>query len=474
MSGRSYREFDLLAEGADRDQDGLRRLTVRLLESPAGDHVPIAIELDSALAIDLAERLGRLATRDLDQSGVIALGAALADLLLPGGIRHKLASSIGELRATEGLRIRLRLDPGLADFPWEYAWVARQNGQLDSSGFLALDPRISIVRHETVEGRAAAADTPRDRRVLAALADPTVPGSPPLNLDAERLNLQKALAEVPGIAVDFVDNPTMANLEEALLDGADVFHFAGHGEQDVLVLVDEDDRPSRLPAEQLAINLRARGVQLVVLGACESAARAQRDPWSGVATRLVAANIPAVVAMQYRINDRAAIDFGHRLYRSLAAGLPLDEAVAAGRLAIYNLTTGGKKDPRKERIWRDWGVPVVYMRKDASVSLVSVPDETERERLADEIEATIRVRVDDVSAGGEVIGLEAGVISAGRIDVEVIAGNVRDGTVTGVVGDHVEGGTIDARVTADGVGGKVVGASFSSVGGGRRRRRRTR
>ena len=64
--------------------------------------------------------------------------------------------------------------------------------------------------------------------------------------------------------------------------------------------------------------------------------------WSGVAPALMRAGIPGAVAMQYEVYDDSATAFARRFYQSLAAGLSLDEAVAAGRLAILN--AGGPDD----------------------------------------------------------------------------------------------------------------------------------
>ena len=385
-----------------------------------------------------------------------------------------MAEALDGLAAGDGLRVRLRLDPALADLPWEFAWLERQAGQRDSTGFLALDPRISIVRHQTVAGRVPADDAPRDRRVVAALANPVVPGRAPLDLSAERANLSKALGKAPGISVDFVEDATIDAVTDALQTDADVFHFAGHGIEDNLVLVDDQGGPWKLPAEQLAVDLRARGVRIAVLGACESGARTGSDAWDGVATRLVSVGIPAVVAMQYAIGDRSAVAFSDRLYRSLAAGLSLDEAVAAGRLAIFNDMNGGRRTPDKIRLWQDWGVPVVYHRPDAAVRLASVADPNERDKLAEDLAVSVRLRAKTVAKGGRFVGAEAGVITAGRIDVKIDLGTVA-GAGEGVHAEGVEGGNLQVDATIDEITetGSFVGVSLGSVGPSRSTRRRT-
>ena len=118
-------------------------------------------------------------------------------MLFPRGIGELLAQSLAALGPDEGLRISLRLDPKVADVPWEYAWVARQRGARDATGFLALDPLVSIARQETVQGRINVDPTPRDRRVVALFADPKDANAQPLDLDLERRNLEQALGDVP-------------------------------------------------------------------------------------------------------------------------------------------------------------------------------------------------------------------------------------------------------------------------------------
>lgn len=68
----------------------------------------------------------------------------------------------------------------------------------------------------------------------------------------------------------------------------------------------------------------------MVLNACESG-RAGLDVFSGTATAIMRAGVPAVVAMQYEISDPGAITFANALYAKLAAGVALDRAVTAAR-----------------------------------------------------------------------------------------------------------------------------------------------
>ena len=75
------------------------------------------------------------------------------------------------------------------------------------------------------------------------------------------------------------------------------------------------------------------------------------DPFAGVAASLVQREIPAVIAMQFEITDRAAIVFAHEFYAAVADGYPVDSAVAEARKAIF----ADANDI-------EWGTPVLFMR----------------------------------------------------------------------------------------------------------------
>ena len=196
-----------------------------------------------------------------------------------------------------------------------------------------------------------------------------------------------------------------------------------------LAFVGPNEAVALLPATQLAINLRARGVQLALLIACDLGVQPGQDVWGSVATGLVGAGVPAVIGMQYKVGVATAIRFDRAFYRALAAGRSVDEAMAAGRLAMYNATTGEAVAPTRARYWRDWAVPVLYLRPGATVSLASA-DAPTRSAIEDELGLLVSVRANEVKAGGEVVGAKVGAIEDGHLRAELILGDVA-GKVTG-------------------------------------------
>jgi hypothetical protein len=209
-------------------------------------------------------------------------------------------------------------------------------------------------------------------------------------------------------------------------------------------------------AEQVGIGLRGEGVRLVVLGACETGRRDAVNPWSGVAPALVKAEIPAIIANQYPIQDRCAIAFSRGLYQALVGGLSIEHAVSRGRIAAYQADTEG----------RDWGVPVLYLRAASAHLFEGAADDDVRDSARAEAEADVNVRANHVAAGGEVLGSEVGAMLGGKLAVQVTVGTV-SGDVRGATFDKLTGGTASVNVDVDTVkkGGRVVGAQIRTLGG---------
>jgi hypothetical protein len=376
---RTYSDFVLVAGDVQKDQAGrVRQFSVRVFTSPVGEGQKAEIV---AIPGGLFTRLGRLEARGLDQdaAGQAELGEQLGRLLLPPYARGLLQRSMAD-RAGNGLRLRLRLADELADFPWEYIYVPDARGERTSSGYLALDPDISIVRHEAVEAPTDLTESD-SLRVVVTMASPQPYETYPrlANLPTEQQAIKGALAGVAGIQAVFLpaelgeETPgaTWPGLVAALQQAqTGILHFSGHGEFDArgpafgsitgqgsIILANEHNQADVIGADRLAEQVRRQGVKLAVLGACETGRRENRNVWSSVAASLLKAGIPAVVAMQFTVDDKLAATFMAAFYRSLVAGMTVDEAVARGRLAMRAAAAGSQRDVR------DWGAPVLYLRE---------------------------------------------------------------------------------------------------------------
>ncbi len=388
MAIRTYHDFIIFTDDVEKDQNGkVRSFSVRVFSSPVGEgerKETVTIPADPDLVQWSRHLEGRRLDRDVGQQ--MELGARLADLLLPSEPKYTrgfFQRSLAWLHDDEGLRLRLRLEKELVALPWEYMYIQDTDGERTPSGFLALDPRISIVRHEAIAIPAEWFDPAEKRRVLVVMATPQpYTDYPPLkNLPTEQKLIKQALSQVKGIDVEFrppydgigeghMPGATVDDVRTALLQSADIFHFSGHGEfvksmgpvvgtiegEGAIILADEHNRAHSLPGDRLAEMIRRRGIRLVILGCCKGAKRDIFQKWSSVAASLLKCEIPSVVAMQFTIQDDLATAFMGAFYQALVAGLTIDEAVALGRAAIRDKALGERTHVR------DWGAPVLYLR----------------------------------------------------------------------------------------------------------------
>src|SRR5262249_6909368 len=140
----------------------------------------------------------------------------------------------------------------------------------------------------------------------------------------------------------WVPGQTWQSLQEMIWHGPwHVFHFIGHGafhaqvDEGMLALADSQGKTQLLPGSHLGRLLANGSLRLVVLNACEGAKGSASDLFSSTGAALVRREIPAVVAMQAEISDGAALEFTRTFYKALAAGIPVDAALAEARTAIW-------------------------------------------------------------------------------------------------------------------------------------------
>jgi CHAT domain len=373
-------ELHLFAHQAGAD--GSEGFRVQVAASPVGEQAASETVLVPA---GLRQQLARLEARQLDLAQTIALGQVVADLMLPPGARDFFLTSLARLGSHQGLRLRLRCESVELDgIPWEIAHVERglsgAGSALGRRGFIVLDSRISLVRRELCS---LLINPPRrqreQRRLLTLLCEPADRRDPqrPLQVEQELAQLRGAIDGLPGIELVNCAQATRQALSDLLLDGADIFHFAGHGEfrrateggsHAYLLLQREDGRSDEWEVDELALRLANKGIQLALLGACRSAQSDGRSAWAGIAPSLARAGIPAVIGMQYTVFDASAVAFSRRLYRAWSQLGTLDEAMSEARSAILDVDadTG-----------RDFATPVLYLREDSGIGAVLRPVVTE-------------------------------------------------------------------------------------------------
>ncbi len=142
--------------------------------------------------------------------------------------------------------------------------------------------------------------------------------------------------------------------------GVHILHVLAHGtyrprdQQTALLLEDPLGRASRATDDMIVTLLKAAGSlpYLVFLAACESARRdAQgRNPFVGLAPKLVQVGVPAVVAMQDLVSTVTARQVSRDFFHYLLEHGVVDKAMNQARLMLYE---AGRPD---------WAVPVLCMR----------------------------------------------------------------------------------------------------------------
>ncbi len=387
------------------------------------------------------------AVQELFKEDQSKFGRQLADRLLPEPIRAKFIEAVQKAGPNQGVRLRLLIrDQELLNIPWEYAYLPTAPGDEDRRHFLALNPKVSVVRHpaDDVPPQDLELKDASKVRMVAAMANPDAPGLDKLDLDLEREAIVTALQDfsVEGVSLEWeplLENTSYDDLVKRLVHKPELFHFSGHGiylEEDdfgSLVLVEDKsaNTAAYLPAQELAALLQISDVRLALLGACESSRVEGRTPWTGVAQAAVAAGVPAVVAMQYEVLNSANTLFSRGFYKALAAGLTVDEAVYYGRLAI--LSASGEDEMQ-------WGVPTLYLQAWDGVLFPQIARQPPP--AAQEVRKMVRLTIGEVEKGANFRAIIAKRIRKDlEIDIKVIAGKARV-----ITADRIEG---DVDVTVD-------------------------
>lgn len=374
-----YQDFVLQLDRAP----GGEGFVARVLRSPAGEaeapfvnpassqeldqlwHVIFAARQDSRAA---QARHMTLFERSAASSGaevsLEALGTRLFQALFQGPVRSCWAASLAEgvRDSRRGLRLKLQLnlvDPlvaPLAELPWEYLYSP------EHGGFLGLHRQMPILRHLRLPLPTERTPVARSLRLLLVSSQPHT--MPQLRLQEEGERIATILGTLPGVETLALHNPSIENLRDVLLkNDFHVLHFMGHGGfdaatgQGVLHFTDANEAELLVGGKLLATHLAGLpSLRLVFLNACHTARANARSPFAGVATALLHAGLPAVIAMQRPIGDESALEFSRSVYRRIAVGDPIDAAVTEGRLAIS----------RSQRAPLQWGIPVLFLRAEDS------------------------------------------------------------------------------------------------------------
>ena len=358
MSRREHLDLDVLFTRAGEAYQAT------ITRSPAGDgqSATFGRPLTDLELENFVLKVGRFRsrTRRIEAAPVAAakqVGGRLFDAVFSGVTGQCLRRSSDRAREQETmLRIRLRLSgcPELADLPWELLY------DRDDDWFLALSDRTPVVRYVQLPDPPRAVPTMLPLRILVIRSEPS--DYPALDLAGEWAQVAVALGELADAgALEFTElkAPTLGELRRVLVrESFHVLHYMGHGGFDaqrggILLFTDRSGRGVPVTGGDLGVMLHDHtSLRLVVLNACEAGRTDPADPFAGVADTLVRRGIPAVIAMQFEVSDDAAVEFAPALYGALAAGRPVDAAVAEARKAMYTVSP------------LEWATPVLYLRAE--------------------------------------------------------------------------------------------------------------
>lgn len=294
-----------------------------------------------------------------------SFGKQLHRILFPGEIRDLLQSCRGAARSlNRKLCLSLCLDPKdervgwLDGIPWELLYD-------ENDGFIGLNSDWAIIRYLQTSCPGSTVSFPDPVKILVVAANSLVMQA--LDVEGELWRLEQAWRFRNSAQITIVDPPTIQSLERHLNKGPfHIIHFIGHGileqtGEGHLAFETENRDVDLISGNDFAQLLRGRSnlPELVVLNACETGGVGRHNQAAAVASVLVEAGVPAVLAMRALFPDAAAIDFSAAFHEALAVGAPLKEAITIGRRTLF----------ATNRNCLDWAIPVLYLRAPADLVL---------------------------------------------------------------------------------------------------------
>ncbi|MGH7453278.1 MAG: CHAT domain-containing protein, partial [bacterium] len=292
------------------------------------------IDPSSALLADLFAQFG---DGTISSTNLQALGATFYQSLFAGEIGMLFNRALGETLGNEalGLRLRLRLNPPeLAALPWEFLYSPERRL------FLAASVETPLSRYLNLPEPMHQLACPEKINLLVVITQ-----NSGLDTTAERRALEKVASQLRDrLTVDFLEGEATSAAIRAALRQKDyhILHYAGHGDfknDEAFIYLDHEEKLTEpIAAEQFAHFFTDYPfTRLVFLNACQGATRSSHQALAGVAPQLVLRGVPAVVAMQEKIDNDDAILFATEFYAELCHerdGGQVEVAISRARKAL--------------------------------------------------------------------------------------------------------------------------------------------
>jgi len=357
MKDLEYDEFEVVLE---RIGDGY---VARVVEAPTGPTpaMPFVPPSEVAELPELRQAIRGGAGETAPESGAAALDPKAFGTALFAALFNDKAAAVYRTshyvsaQHGRGLRLRIRLSGAaeLANLPWELLYDPERHW------FPCQLTRFPIVRFVDIPEPVPPITVSGALRMLVVISSPN--DLPELEVEKEWMLLKQELeplVDAGRIELVRLPTPTLEALHAAVLgseEGFHLFHFIGHGSIDAagqghLAFVQPTGQARWVTGSQLGVILSTSPIRLAVLNSCQGGTVSAVDPYGSAAIALVEQGIPAVVAMQFPISDRAATAFSRTLYDSVSAGRPVDLGVTLGRQAVLATSE------------TEWATPVLYLR----------------------------------------------------------------------------------------------------------------
>ena len=266
------------------------------------------------------------------------------------------------------LRIELDIDeeemPEFAALPWEFLCIPEKINQ--GTIWLGTDPNLVFSRRRALWNSAKTIQLKPGEKLRIALAISAPEDEGPVEY-AEVQEYLEELAKEQSEEIELLPiiNPaTKVEIDKLLERKPHIFHFIGHGRF--------EDKAGKKVGEialgrKVGKRIRAKWVNenffaglfvrhrpgIVFLQACEGGKQSASEAFKGVAPKIVAQNIPVVVAMQYKVQNATANAFSAEFYGRLAKGEPVDVAAQNGRYRVAL---------EADYLGNDFAAPVIFMR----------------------------------------------------------------------------------------------------------------
>ena len=279
-----------------------------------------------SISEELLQDMEELAQGRTDHELLVGIGLKFYKALFHDEVESIFQKSCGKAELTKnlGLRLQLRIEPPeLRVYPWELLYSPLMQE------FLCIQVCYPLVRYFELPHTSSPLQCKLPLRLLVAI--PNIPeGYAEFNVTKEKQLLAEALSKCDNsVIVDYLQGEsgvTLSDISDALTDKHyHCFHFIGHGEfQDdkgYLLFNDQQGNADAVDDKRFASLFRNHeDMRLIVLNSCKGAALSDTEPLVGMAPKLLAAGIPAVIAMHYAIYDDVAKLFAREFYRSLFRG----------------------------------------------------------------------------------------------------------------------------------------------------------